>query len=171
MFKLFNQLIDRCFFVINFIIGLQLPAFIQQYAQRLSGHLHEASYQLGQFEVIADSQYRGNLAALIANYQHHSDSAVVQTGNLIANLVTRVERYQQQIDHLQQEDYLHRLYYFFKELNLDMANATLRDYTLAIPLEMPALVTGLVLAIIMMLVTGMLVKSCASLFTTKPKVI
>ena len=42
MLKILSTLFDRCLFTLTFILGLQLPEFIQQYSQRLSGHLNEA---------------------------------------------------------------------------------------------------------------------------------
>ena len=49
MLKLFTQLFDRILFTLSFILGVQIPEFMQQYTQRLSGHFDEANYQLSQF--------------------------------------------------------------------------------------------------------------------------
>ncbi len=57
MLTLINNIIDRCFFTVTFILGVQLPEFMQQYQQRLGGHLAEAQSQLAQFEVIAQQHF------------------------------------------------------------------------------------------------------------------
>lgn len=86
MFKLIGRFIDRILFTICFVIGVQAPEFIQQYIQRLSGHLNEVEYQLKQFQTIADIQFKGDLTALIHRYQANSDPAIHQTGDVVANL-------------------------------------------------------------------------------------
>lgn len=54
MKKLITTLFDRILFTVSFILGVQAPEFMQQYIQRLSGHLDEAKHQLQQFQLIAD---------------------------------------------------------------------------------------------------------------------
>ena len=141
------RIFDKCVFTLTFIIGVQLPEFMQQYIQRLSGHLNEASFQLQQFQYIANSQYQGSLLALIEKYQANSDRAIQQTGDLISNLLQRTQYLELQLSQLQQGEYLERLLYFIREVDLELAKATLEQFQLAIPLEPNALVTGLCFAL------------------------
>ncbi|WP_281557291.1 DUF2937 family protein [Thalassomonas sp. RHCl1] len=154
--KMLATLIDRCLFTVFFILGLQLPEFMQQYMQRLSGHLHEAHYQLDQFQAIADNQFQGNLLALIERYQSNSDDVFQQTGQMIENLMLRIEGFNQSLTNLQQGDYLNRLYYFITQIDPELATATLRQYQLAVPLDMHALATGATFAIVLLLLGNLL---------------
>ncbi|WDE09593.1 DUF2937 family protein [Thalassomonas haliotis] len=154
--KMLATLIDRCLFTVFFILGLQLPEFMQQYMQRLSGHLHEAHYQLDQFQAIADSQFQGNLQALIERYQSNSDNVFQQTGQMIENLVLRIDGFNQSLTNLQQGDYLNRLYYFVTQIDPELATATLKQYQLAVPLDMHALATGASFAIVLLLLISLL---------------
>ena len=163
MSNIFTKVLDRCLFTFSFIIGVQLPEFMQQYSQRLSGHLNEASHHLSQFQFIADSQYQGSLASLISRYQENTDVAIQQTGDLIAELVTRIESFERQLSHIQQGELHQRLYYFFTELDSEMAQATLHQFQLAIPLETHALMLGASLAIVILLLQSAIK---ASLFYT-----
>lgn len=149
-------LIDRCLFTVFFILGLQLPEFMQQYTQRLSGHLHEAHYQLDQFQAIANNQFQGNLLALIKRYQSNADNVFQQTGQMIENLVLRIEGFNQSLTNLQQGDYPDRLYYFVTQIDPELAAATLKQYQLAVPLDMHALITGATFAIILLLLSSLL---------------
>ena len=154
--KMLATLIDRCLFTLFFILGIQLPEFMQQYMQRLSGHLHEAHYQLGQFQAIADNQFQGNLLALIERYQSNGDEVFRQTGHMVENLMQRIEGFNLSLNHLQQGDYLNRLYYFITEIDPELAAATLEQYQLAVPLDIDAFASGAILAILLLFLTSLL---------------
>ncbi|WDE02970.1 DUF2937 family protein [Thalassomonas viridans] len=172
--KMLATLIDRCLFTVFFILGLQVPEFMQQYTQRLSGHLHEAHYQLEQFQAIADNQFQGNLLALIKRYQSNNDDVFQQTGQMIENLMLRIEGFNQNLTNLQQGDYLNRLYYFITQLDSQLAAATLEQYQLAIPVDINALTTGVTFAIILLLLGSLfsfLIKGLIRRFSTNNQII
>jgi hypothetical protein len=166
MIKFFTSIIDRIIFTLSFIAGVQAPEFIQQYVQRLSGHLDEAKFQLSQFQTIADMQFKGDLATLITRYQTNNDIAIQETGKIVNSTVERISSFEAQISQLQQNDYLNRLYYFAAEVDMPMAKATLENFKLAIPLEPEALITGAAFAFTLVLLLSaltLLVKSTAKL--------
>lgn len=146
MFNMLLNLVDRIVFTAFFIIGVQLPAFIIQYSQRLSGHVNEAKHQVLQFQAIADLQYQGNLQALISHYKSLNDETMAQTATLLINTIERHQLLEQQLNLLLNSPFIEKIYYFFVYLNQPMAQATLEQFVLAIPLEIPALVTGAVSA-------------------------
>lgn len=154
--KLLVTLIDRCLFTLFFIAGVQVPEFMQQYMQRLSGHLHEANFQLNQFQAIADNQFQGDLLALVARYRSNSDDVFQQTGNVIEDLLVRIDTFNHSLVNLQQTEYLNRLYYFVSEMDIQLAGATLEHYQLAIPLEIHAITTGAAFAICLLLLLTLL---------------
>ncbi len=146
MLKLISTLFDRIIFTLSFILGVQAPEFMQQYIQRLSGHLDEAKFQLQQFQSIADLQFNGDLVLLIERYKINSDNAIVQTGEIISSMVKRVDDFELQLSQLQHADYASQLYHFVQQIDLPMAKATLTDFQLAVPLEVGALSTGVIFA-------------------------
>ena len=151
MTKLITTLFDRILFTLSFILGLQAPEFMQQYIQRLSGHLDEASHQLKQFQSIADMQFNGDLNLMIERYQDNTDTAIAQTGGVISAMNERVTGYEFQLSQLQNHDYISQLYHFVWQIDLVMAQATLNDFQLAIPMEIGALLTGAIFAITILL--------------------
>jgi len=151
MFKFISTIFDRILFTLSFILGVQAPEFMQQYIQRLSGHLDEAKFQLQQFQSIADLQFNGDLALLIERYKINSDHAIVQTGEIVNNMVIRVDTFELQLSQLQHHDYATQLYHFVQQLDLPMAKATLIDFQLAVPLEVGALSTGVIFAFTILL--------------------
>ncbi|XQW86601.1 DUF2937 family protein [Thalassotalea piscium] len=149
MLKFLVQLIDNVLFTLMFLLGIQLPAFINAYRQHLSGHLNEAKTFLNQYQSIADLQYQGNIEQLVAAFQNNSDIAIKQISSVITNNIESVHTYQQQLFQLEDANYLRRIYYFITELDFDKAVETLRNFVPAIPLEINALITGFILSLLL----------------------
>jgi len=159
MLKFFASLVDRCIFTLAFITGVQFPEFIQQYSQRLSGHLNEALQQLTQFQLIADRHFEGNLVEMIDKYSLNSEPSISETGSLIVDTVDRVNSLQTQLVSLEQADYFKRLYAFMTEYDLPMAQATLEQYQLAVPLDFMSLLSGAVLALGLLIIIHSIIGS------------
>jgi hypothetical protein len=147
MFRLLSTLIDRCIFTIAFIIGVQFPEFIQQYSQRLSGHLDEALQQLAQFQLIANRHFDGDLSAMVRKYSSNIEPSISETADLIVDTSSRVTHLETHLNNIGQADYFKRLYAFATEYDLTMAQATLQQFQLAIPLDVMSLVSGAILAL------------------------
>lgn len=146
MLTIVNNLLDRCFFTLSFIIGVQLPEFINQYTQQLSGHLHEATKQLNQFQSLADQHFQGSLAMMVKRYQANTDPVIVDTASIVEQLVLRVDYLTSHLTAFSNNDYLEKLQYFFLHVDLTIAKQTASYFKLAIPLELNALYTGLAIA-------------------------
>jgi hypothetical protein len=147
MLKILSTLFDRCLFTLIFIIGVQLPEFIQQYSQRLSGHLNDALLQLNEYQLIADRHFQGKLTSMIEKYLTNSEPSIKETANIMINTSSRAENLQEHLFNIQEADYVKRVYYFITEFDESMIQATFQQYQLAIPLNLPALTTGVVLAL------------------------
>lgn len=152
MLKLFTTLIEHFLFTLCFIVGVQIPEFINQYIQRLSGHLDEARFQLHQFQIIADNHFQGKLEIMIARYRENLEPSILQTADVIANTTERVANFESHLQKIQQGDYIERLYTFIIEYDVEMAYATLQQFKMAIPLDVFALATGAGFAITLLVI-------------------
>jgi len=152
MFTIINNIIDRCFFTVSFIIAMQLPEFIQQYIQRLSGHLNEAKFQLTQFQKIAEEHYQGSLSTMIVRYKENSEQSINNTADLIELLAVRIANYQNHMTQLTENDYLNTLFQFITNFDLYIAQTTAEQYALALPLNINAISTGAVIAIALLVI-------------------
>ncbi len=166
MLKFITRIFDRVLFTISFILGVQAPEFIQQYMQRLSGHLNEASFQLQKFQQIADLQFNGDMAQMITRYKTNSDEAIKQTGIIVEDMVIRIEGFEQQLAGLEHGQYITKFYHFLSNIDLEMANATVQHFQLAIPLELGAITTGVIFAFVVLILQSGL-KFCALALTNK----
>jgi len=147
MLKILSTLFDRCLFTLTFILGLQLPEFIQQYSQRLSGHLNEALLQLGDYQEIADRHFDGNLKLMVDKYLTNSEASINETAHVISKVTERVKDLQSHLTNLQDAEYINRVFYFITEFDESMAQATIQQYQLAIPLSLSALISGTLFAL------------------------
>jgi hypothetical protein len=157
MFRVINNIIDRCFFTITFILGVQLPAFIIQYKHRLSGHLAEAKSHLVQFQTIADQHYHGDLSAMVIKYQTNSEPSIINTAEVINQLISRVDYLQTQLSAVMNNAYTEQVINFILHADRKIIRDTLFDFSLTIPLELNALGTGATIAIV-----GLLLKEISS---------
>lgn len=167
MFTLINNVIDRCFFTLTFILGVQLPEFMQQYQQRLAGHLAEASSQLAQFELIAQQHFDGNLITMITRYKDNTEASIISTGELIERLSVRVDYLASHLAQISQADYLHSMYQLIWHLDQEIARGTAEHFSMAIPLELNAIATGGTLAIGVLLLKELTVFSVKRTFKAK----
>jgi hypothetical protein len=168
MLALMNNILDRCFFTITFILGVQLPEFMQQYQQRLSGHLNEAQLQLAQFQDIAQQHFEGSLTTMITRYKGNSEASIINTGELIERLSIRVEYLNAHLEQIKATDYLASVYQFIWHLDKQIAVATSEDFSMAIPLELHAIATGVTLAITTLILKELLIVAVRAPFKTKP---
>jgi len=162
MFKIIFTIFDRFLFTLTFILGVQLPEFIQQYSQRLSGHVNEVHLQLNEFQLIANRYFNGNLTSMTEKYLANSEASINETADIIINTSDRAANLQAQLLNLQNADYVKRVYYFITEFDQSMLQATYEQYQLAIPLTLPAFITGVLFALFIVILNQILI-----LFTKK----
>ncbi|GHF01173.1 DUF2937 family protein [Thalassotalea profundi] len=170
MFKLIFNLIDKTLFTLMFIIGIQIPAFINAYRQYLSGQLNEAKEHLTQYQLIADMQYQGSLEQLITAFKNNTDKAIQQMSTVISHNVESVNAYQQQLFNLENGSYVQRIFYFVAHIDLEKASDTLIRFVPAIPLELNAIITGVFLSLLLSTLLNTLYLSGKKLLTTKVSV-
>lgn len=167
MLRLINNIIDRCFFTITFILGVQLPEFMQQYQQRLGGHLAEAQSQLSQFEVIAQQHFNGSMVTMIARYKENTEASIISTGELIEHLSLRVDYLANHLAQISQTNYFNSLYQLVWHVDQQIASGTAENFSMAIPLELNAIATGATLAIGSLLMKEFIVFVIKRPFKTK----
>lgn len=145
--KVINNIIDRCFFTITFIVGVQMPEFIKQYQLRLSGQMEESLMQLAQFKDIASQHFDGDIKVMIQRYKENSEASIINTGEAIEALTFRSEYLTTHLAQISTDSYLTNIMQFLRYIDLQIAAQTAQSFTLAIPLELNALATGGVIAI------------------------
>lgn len=127
-----DTLIDRVLCVVGAVLFSQAPEFMQQYLQRLGGHLDEARRHLGQFHRAA--QKTGvTLDDLISKTASNADPSVAKLSGVMTESVTRVENLQAAHDALIGANLWERPFVFLRYLEADIVRGTWRAFQPAVP--------------------------------------
>jgi len=127
-----DGLIDRVLCVVGAVLFSQLPEFMQQYLQRLGGHLDEARRQLDQFREVAAKSGR-TLDQLVAQSQASSEEAVARLGRLMQDTVARVDALAGADAAIRHASVLTRPFVFLRHVDLAIARGTWSIFKPAVP--------------------------------------
>jgi hypothetical protein len=134
-----DGVLDRVLCVLGTVAFSQIPEFMQQYLQRLGGHLDEARRQLGQFHNAAE-QSGLTLDRLIAQTGANADAAVAKLGGVMSAAVLRVEELQTAQTAIMSASLWERPFVFLRNIDSDIARATWGIFKPAIPTTVEGLV-------------------------------
>ena len=142
-----DGVLDRVLCVLGTVAFSQIPEFMQQYLQRLGGHLDEARRQLAQFRQAAE-QSGLTLDRLITQTGANADPAVAKLGGVMTDAVARVEELQAAQTAIQSASLWERPFVFLRNLDTEIVRATSEIFKPAVPTT----VEGLVYAVVGMVV-------------------
>lgn len=148
---LFDSLVDRILCVAGAIAFSQGPEFMQQYLQRLGGHLDEARRQLSTFQKTA-GEAGLTLDRFISQTATNTDPAVARLGGVMTDAVERVDSLQAAHDALLHASLWERPFVFLRHIDAGIARATGAVYQPAVPTTLEGLVyalTGMLLLLVL----------------------
>lgn len=127
-----ETLLDRVLCVAGAVAFSQAPEFMQQYLQRLGGHLDEAVRQLRQFEHVA-AQSGESVSAFAARAQASADTVMARMGDIVAGAITRVDDLSIAVGALRDAAPWSRPFVFLEHLDAEIARATWGVFKPAVP--------------------------------------
>ena len=166
IFRTFDGLIDRLLCVLGAVLFSQGPEFMQQYLQRLGGHLQEAQRQLGLFRGAA-SHSGGTLEEFIAQTRTNPNAGVAQLSSVMSDAVDRTASLQAAHDALVHSSLWAKPFVFMRHLDPDIARATWSVYLPAVPTTVEGLLYALTGMLFCLLVYHLGIKSLLGLFFRK----
>lgn len=138
-----DGVIDRVLCVIGAVLFSQTPEFMQQYLQRLGGHLDEARRHLAQFQRVAE-QSGLSLDGLINRTSINDDAAVARLGGVMTDAVARVEELEIAQHALQSAPVWQRPFVFLEHVDRAIAQATWDIYRPAVPTTVEGVIYALI---------------------------
>jgi hypothetical protein len=144
-----ERLFDRVLCALGAGVFSQLPEFMQQYLQRLEGHLDEARLQLEHFKQAA-AQSGMTLDQLVAGTAQNPDPAMGRLGTVVHDLAVRVDQLAAADAALRGADAWRRPFVFAAHLDPGIARATWAIFRPAVPTTAEGLVyaaAGMILAL------------------------
>ena len=146
-----DGLVDRVLCILGAVLFSQLPEFIQQYLQRLGGHLDEARRHLGQFQDVA-TRSGLSLDQLIRNAQASLEPGLSRLGGVIQETVTRVGDLMAAEAAIRSASNVMRPFVFVRYVDLPMAKATWAAFKFAVPVTLEGLAyaaAGMLVALVL----------------------
>jgi hypothetical protein len=161
---IFDRVIDRLLCVAGAVLFSQAPEFMQQYLQRLGGHLAEARRQLALFQQTA-AESGLSLERFINQTAANADPAVAKLGDVMTAAVDRTASLQIAHDTLFHAASWDRPFVFLRHFDASIARATAAAYQPAIPTTAEGLVYALTGMLCLLAVYHLVLKRLAGLFT------
>jgi Protein of unknown function (DUF2937) len=127
-----ETLLDRVLCVGGAVVFSQIPEFMQQYLQRLEGHLDEARLQVERFKAAA-AQAGMTLDQMIAGTGQNPDPAMARLGGVIRSSVARVDELSAADAALRHASLWTRPFAFLEHADWGIARATWAIYRPAVP--------------------------------------
>ena len=127
-----ESLLDRVLCVAGAVAFSQAPEFMQQYLQRLGGHLDEAVRQLRQFEHVA-TQSGETVQSFAARAQAAADPVMARMGDIVASSIARVDELSAAVAALREAGPFSRPFVFLQNLDTEIAARTWGMFRPAVP--------------------------------------
>lgn len=124
--------LDRILCVAGAVIFSQAPEFMQQYLQRLGGHVDEARRQVAQYRTVAE-QSNLTLDQFITQTSKNADAAVAKLGGVMTEANNRLLELQDAQNALVHAPAFTRPIVFAQHFDKDIASATWSIFKPAVP--------------------------------------
>lgn len=155
--SVFDSLTDRILCVVGAVLLSQGPEFMQQYLQRLGGHLDEARRQLALFQKTA-SETGLPLEEFIKRTAASAEPSVAKLAGVMTESSERVAALQAAHDALLHASLWERPVVFLRHVDVGIAKATAIVYQPAVPTTAEGLLYALVGMLLMLVLYHLGVK-------------
>ena len=134
-----EAVLDRVLCAGGAVLFSQAPEFMQQYTQRLGGHLDEARLHLAKYEELA-REAKLTLNAYIARINADPDTSIARIGGVVGDLAARVRELADAQAALQGASVFTRPFAFFAHLDSQIAQNAWGAFKPAVPTTVEGLV-------------------------------
>jgi hypothetical protein len=148
MIKICADYLRIILFCGGLLIGIQIPAVVDQYAKRIDAHLTEAMDIFAGFQQTADRYFEGNIQNLISHYTSSDDEVFKNDASNILFISNRVTHLKAEQLALKQSALLRTAHVLLFPDN-KVFQQTLEQYSYMILINPEALVWGLVSGFLM----------------------
>ncbi len=143
MLKWVGELIDRVFAVLCAFVFAQLPLFMQQYQQRLSGHVAELTLQIDKMTDAAGFTGK-TLNQFIEKFMNDPDPDFSHQGQIMNYMVLRSKELTHSLNQLINSSIFAKPFVFVYNINADIAHKTYNNFSVGLPFNLEGLVYALV---------------------------
>lgn len=139
-------------FATGLLIGVQVPSFVDQYAKRVSAHHGEVVANFAGFQETANRYFGGSVEALVAHHAASADQVFRDEASSIRDMYARLTALAAELAAMSGPLAMQVLHVLFRP-NREILAETWAEYTYAVPLNGPAIVSGVAIgALLAMLI-------------------
>jgi len=149
-------------FAVGLLAGVQVPGFVDQYAKRVSAHYLEVQRNFAGFQRTADQYFGGSVDALITHHSSSSDAVFRDEAKTIATMYARLTSLSAELEAMRGSP-LARLMHVATNANREILQETVDAYSYTVPLDAPAVLYGVCIALLLSLVIETIVVGGLSL--------
>jgi len=161
--KILRDYLRLSLFCFCLLLGIQIPAFVDQYGKRVDAHLIEARQALAGFQVTADKYFAGSLARLLSHYKSSNDVVFQHDATNIAFIIDRVSLLEAEQVAMQKMA-VWQTWHVLTASDKQVRQETQDNFSYVIPLNPQALVWGLSAAVLLAIVCDTLLACLGLLF-------
>ncbi|MFT6991558.1 MAG: hypothetical protein ACJASL_003545 [Paraglaciecola sp.] len=143
MIKLFIDYFRLILFCSGLLIGIQVPAVVDQYEKRIDAHLSEALQILAGFQQTADRYFDGSVQNLVIHYESSDDPVFNNDARNIRFISERVAALQAEAQTLQQPA-LWRVLHVITAPDKQIIQQTMQQYSYMVLIDPQALLWGVI---------------------------
>lgn len=165
--RVFDGVIDRILCVVGAVLLSQGPEFMQQYLQRLGGHLNESQRQLVAFHDAATKAGQP-FDKFVEQTKTSPDAGVSQLGKVMERAAERTTSLQIAHDSLQAATPWARPFVFLRHLDYEIGRATWAAYKPAVPVTLEGMLYALSGMLLFLLLYHLGAKNLLALLRRKP---
>jgi len=143
MIKLCIDYFRLILFCSGLLIGIQVPAVVDQYEKRIDAHLTEALQIFAGFQQTADRYFNGSVQNLVKHYEGSDDPVFNNDARNIRYILERVAALQAEAQTLQQAA-LWRVLHVITAPDKQIIQQTMEQYSYMILIDPQALIWGVI---------------------------
>jgi hypothetical protein len=143
MIKLCVDYLRLILFCSGLLIGIQVPAVVDQYEKRIDAHLSEALQILAGFQQTADHYFNGSVQDLVSHYESSDDLVFNKDAQNIRFISERVAALQDEAQTLQQSA-MWRVLHVVTTPDKQIIQQTMQQYSYMILIDPQALIWGVI---------------------------
>jgi hypothetical protein len=175
MFKWTLSLLDRAFSIVGAVAFAQFPQFLQQYVQRMGGHISELEGQVGFMSKSAEASSL-TLQEYIQKFTESKlDPVFSRQGMIMQNMVDRYNQLSSALNSLQDATIYKKPLIFITHLSTDIAHETWNTYQPGVPTTLEGLAyaaVGMIFGTLTFLLLKFIIKSIfRKIFPKKQKMV
>jgi hypothetical protein len=146
-------------FGLGLLLGIQVPAFVDQYRLRVDAHYREVSANIAGFQHTADAMFGGDLDALVSYYRESSDRVFQSDAVSLQAIVDRYQRFRTE-QQIMQGSLTEAAWHVLVAADAELLDETRAQYTYTVPLDALALQWGAAIAMLVLLLSEACVFGC-----------